>query len=272
MLRLAVQGWRDAFVAGNRMRVLVGESFAFVFVLDLAAAACGLNYPDGALLVHSPLQFLLSMALLVLFTILYYVVLTPLAMAVIRHVVLGRMMQRYSMDLLDVRFRRFAGLAILLNLLGIVIGMWAAISFTQIWVYISHEFVLWPMAITWALFISAFIICNIVAVRTAILFPAIAVDSQRASWRNAVLDTKGHSWTIFFSFLFAYLPVLLLNVALYHLAARVEASLAGRWTYVPVNSLLTTVTTCIFAAVAARTFLEWANKLGRPSVLPANGT
>jgi hypothetical protein len=212
--------------------------------------------PDAAVLQSSPSEFLLKSAAVVLFEILYIVVLTPLAIAVVRHVVLGHVTRRYRLDLSDALFWRFAGLAIVIYLLEVVIATWSMLSFTQTFAYYaSNSFALWPLATTWAFVINSFVIFMILLVRTALLFPALALDAPGASWRNSMLDTRGHSWEVFFNLLFAYLPLLLPTIASFYLPA----------TFVIMNSLLATITVCVLAAVASRLYLARANKLGLPA-------
>lgn len=48
-----------------------------------------------------------------------------------------------------------------------------------------------------------------VSLRLLLIFPAIAVKSPYAGWRNAMRDSRGHVWKIFGTLTLAFLPVLL---------------------------------------------------------------
>jgi hypothetical protein len=200
-LRLAVQGWHDAFAAATRMKALTGATFALALLLDIAAAAIGVVWPNADVLSHSLSEFLLKTAVAFSYNIIPVAVLvTPIAVAIIRHVVLEVVTEWDWRILTEARFGRFASLWIVINLLLIVVLTCVMITFSEMAAYVAREFALWPLVTTWALVITAAIISVILVLRTALLFAAIAVDAPRATWRNAMLDTMGHSWQVFFSF------------------------------------------------------------------------
>ena len=69
------------------------------------------------------------------------------------------------------------------------------------------------------IFFVLLVIATIASLRLLIVFPAIAVDARGADWRNAMADTKGHTWRVFFTVLATTLPALVITVPLYFMLA-----------------------------------------------------
>jgi hypothetical protein len=55
----------------------------------------------------------------------------------------------------------------------------------------------------------------ILSLRLIILVPALAVDAPGATWRNTLADTYGHAWYILGAVLIAFLPFVLVSLALW---------------------------------------------------------
>jgi hypothetical protein len=100
-----------------------------------------------------------------------------------RFVLLGEVTERYALNPSEPRYKQFF--------------VWTVIY--QLMISAPSLLLAGPadnVAAT-ALSIPLFIIVIIVALRLIILFPAIAVDAPGTAWQNAVEDTKGHAWRIF---------------------------------------------------------------------------
>jgi hypothetical protein len=238
IIETAIQGWRDAASAREKMPMLFWTAIGIVIALSI-------------------LQFLLgglgafSIILSLIFAIAQALALTPLAIAVHRFVLLDEIRDRYDFAPGDPRFQKFFLFTIALEALGAIpqiVGFLFAIV-----VPFLAPFLILILAIGAA----------IIGVRTAILFPSIAVDSTGADWRNAMADAKGHSWRIFFILLCVALPAAVVEIILVALFGWV-------WVVGPIvfALIVPTITVFIVAAVAAaasRLYAAYANQLGRPS-------
>ena len=228
----AIQGWRDAMAAREKMPTLFWVALAVMIGLGL-------------------LHFLAGMWLIanIVFSLARALALTPLAIAVHRFVLLGEVHDAYDFAPTDPRFQKFFLYAVALEVLGAVPRIIAAVS------------PIFSSIILLALSIAALI----VLVRTVMLFPSIAVDSTGAEWRNAMEDSKGHSWSVFLVLVCSALPASLVAIV-------VLALFSASWllTLLVVGFVLPGITVFMVAAVAAavsRLFAAYANLLGRPSNL-----
>jgi hypothetical protein len=128
-------------------------------------------------------------------------------------VLLGEKTNRYPLEPKSSRYLRFVGFAILVKIL------WLIPSTIESLISIVRDN---NPALASALGIVAFVLVItivIIAVRRAILFPAIAIDAPGATWSKARLDTKGSSWRVSFVFVLTALPLLVINGLLYWLWA-----------------------------------------------------
>ena len=124
------------------------------------------------------------------------ILIIPFEIAIYRLLILGEATSAYNFAISAPRFQR---------LLGWTIGMWALITLPP---YLPGLIAPSEGADAIAT-IATTLVVIIVAVRIAILFPAIAVDVSGASLRNALADTKGRSWLILKSYLIVLLPALI---------------------------------------------------------------
>src|SRR4051812_3989344 len=60
----------------------------------------------------------------------------------------------------------------------------------------------------------------VIAIRTILLFPAVAVDAPGANWRQAMADTAGHAWDILFIMSVAMLTPIFVVCAEYNTHVR----------------------------------------------------
>jgi hypothetical protein len=234
----AVQGWRDAIAAREKMPTLFWIALAVLIGLSLVEGLLGnyLGYAAG-------LIFGLAQAAAV----------TPLAIAVHRFVLLGEARDGYDFNPGDWRFQRFFLFTIALEILGAIpsVGGLLFLAFARI----LGSLVMLVLSIVVA----------IVAVRCAILFPSIAVDSPGADWRNALADSKGHSWRIFLVLLCTVLPgsiAAIVIVSLFSWSVLLAAIVVAL--ILPAILIFTVAAT---AAAASRLYAAYANQLGRPGAL-----
>jgi hypothetical protein len=110
---------------------------------------------------------------------------TPYAIAVHRFIILGEKTTTYRIAPSEPRFRRFFAWSLALSMLA---NAGAAISL-----------MLPGYTVLNAILESVFgIAAIVVGIRAIVLFPAVAVDAPGANWRQAMADTDGHAWQIFF--------------------------------------------------------------------------
>ena len=167
--------------------------------------------------------------------------LLPFDIAIFRLLIPGELASQYSFAISAPRFQRLAGWTI---------GLWLWIS-----VVLPLVMVLLTPAHGIQLVATIAIIILTVAfmIRMAVLFPAIAVDSNAATVSNALADTSGRSWFILKAFLVTFVPVLAAMVLVTGIAAFGDVSLiSGRslWTVIPRTVLFGLGGFLIHAAIA----------------------
>jgi hypothetical protein len=234
----AMQAWRDAASAREKMPNLFWIAIGILVVLGILHGLIGGNF----LIVVS-----------IIFSIAQALALTPLAIAVHRFVLLGEARDAYDFAPGDPRFQKFFMFTIALEILGALPSI-IALPFLFIAPFL-YSLVVLVLAI----------VAAIVAVRTVMLFPSIAIDSAGADWRNALADSKGHSWRIFFVLLCTVLPAVVIE-------AIVVAIFSWVWVlsmiaFAIVIPIITVFVIAAAAAAASRLFSAYANQLGRPSNL-----
>jgi hypothetical protein len=131
-------------------------------------------------------------------------VMTPYAIAVHRFIILGEKTMSYRIAPAEPRFRRFFGWS--LALLVLFEAPWAISAM------FPSEAISAMLPSFKAFLLVLGILVLVVAIRTIILFPAVAVDAPGANWRQAMADTNGHAWHIFFIMLGAMLPFVIVAV------------------------------------------------------------
>jgi hypothetical protein len=241
---MALQGWRLAFAAFSRMPAVIGIGMLVVFALSVASLP----------LLPGPKEEL-SLAIQLLSLLLGFVqgfLLTPVAIAVHRFVLLGEIARYYSLTPSQPRFMRFFLFTVVFQLLTIVPA--TLMSFGKEG---GIGVLIWTLAAA-ALFIAAVI----ASLRLLILFPAIAVDARGADWRNAMADTKGHTWRVFFIVVLTSLPALVVTMPLYFTLSWPDAPglIAGLFLSFA-QSVVGVLSLAAFAAIASRLFAIFANRL-----------
>jgi hypothetical protein len=239
VLSAAMSAWREALAARERMPNLFWTAMAGIAILNIVYFALTvMTFEPG----------LVSLLIGLAYAIVHGLLLTPLAIAVHRFVLLNETMSAYKLDTRDPRFVRFftflAGLAVVMlipRLIGDLFGP-----------FLGGRLV--------SLILS--IVAAIILVRNVILFPAVAVDAPGADWRNAMADTKGHSWRVFFILLCVTLPpAIVVSIVLMVLFA---IPIVGWVIAVAVQAAFVALAVAAMAAAASRLYVDYANALGRP--------
>jgi len=246
----AVASWKDAISAFSAMPSL----FAFAFALSLLSSFIQLSPPLvwGDTVVASVIQaFLLS----------------PLAIAMHRYVLLGEVAGSYWASLGETRLRSFALFAVVLAVARLLPNIPPLIP-------------VWPF-VTQGLSFVGTIVLVIYGTRAALLFPAIATDAGAPRVSAALADAKGHTWSMLFTFAAISLPAGLwslfwvtVTTGLFGIdfATFAEFMKSLNWTStgfaILSNSVFPFVLTAEVAA-ASRLYAAYGNRLGKqPNVAP----
>jgi hypothetical protein len=244
----AMTAWQDALAARERMPNLFLIAIIAIAVLNLVyfgLLLVGVIFGPGLLALIIGLIYAAAQGFL----------LTPLAIAVHRFLLLGEATDGYKLDTQDPRFMKFftflAGLAVVM-LIPRLIG----------------ELLSPPMDPSTFGRLIAFvlsIVAVIILVRNVILFPAVAVDAPGADWRNAMADTKGHSWRVFFILFCVIVPPAIVVAIL--LAIFFLIPIIGWIIAVAIQAAFGVFIVAATAAAASRLYVDYANQLGRPTSL-----
>jgi hypothetical protein len=189
-IKIALGGWRDAFRAITQMPSVAGTAFLFTL---MSQAAYQLSRG------HS---FAIDVAISLVVGIVQSLVLTPLAIAVHRYVLLDEVTQHYALNLADQRFQRFFGFAVATQALWACIAIWFILGFVfgapMLFVCLA------------AALVTGIVVVNVI-LSIVILFPAVAIDAPGVGWRNAMDDSKGHAYRIFWAFVLGLVPMFALD-------------------------------------------------------------
>jgi hypothetical protein len=182
------------------------------------------------------------------------VLLVPFDIAIYRLLILGEVTSRYSFALdTSSRFQRIAAWTI---------GLWAFNTLPL------HALNLptpsdWRQAIAVIVaYIAATVAGIAVAVRIAILFPAIASDARGATIGSALADTSGRSWFILKALFVVFLPLGMVVIGMMGLASIglvSDVSDFSSWSDLPHIMLTGTIgfLTQVAGAVLASLLFDW---------------
>lgn len=255
----AIHGWRYAFAALSRMPGVLGAAMLMVFALSVVKRWW---LPDvESLFLQAEATGELDIGqffqLSFLFMIVRSFLLTPVVIAMHCFVLLGEVTPYYALRPSQSRFMRFFIFSIVFQLL-LQIPVWLMVTSSEASIVLGLFGMLVLSTVLFALVIASII----VSLRLLILFPAIAVDAGGANWRNAIADTKGHTWRVFFIMLLTSIPVLVLAAPLYFLLGWPDGpSLTSGIILSVVQAVAGVLGLCAFAAVASRLFAAFANRL-----------
>jgi hypothetical protein len=207
-IKIALDGWRDGLRAITHMMSVAGPAFLLTLMFQ-AAYQLSRGHSFATDLVFFSAHWIAQS-----------LVLTPLAIAVHRHVLLGEVTKHYALNLTDQRFQRFFGFAIAIQALWLSLGIWWILGHFVFgapmfpgdpvtpearenlgWIVLI-EFVAPPVTC----FCYARLILSIVLV-----FPAVAIDAPSVGWGNARDDSNGHIFRIFCAVGLGLVPGFLLD-------------------------------------------------------------
>ncbi|MEW6452317.1 MAG: hypothetical protein AB1490_16785 [Pseudomonadota bacterium] len=244
IIRWAMRAWRDTAAAIQQMPAALGLGVFIVVAAHVLAETFIVPKPrTGAGISRDLLVFM--------FGLVEAFLLVPVGIAVHRYVLLGERAASYRLDLANARFRRFFLFTVVIEIIFLIPGMTIGLAdkFSE------------PMqlvVVVAGISLSAYAV--VVMLRTLILFPAIAVDAAGAEWSNALRDTQGHAWRMFFMLVVAGVPIIALYVLIVSLwpddppmpiAAIVSAT----------DAVMITLITVVYAALASRMFAALAERL-----------
>jgi hypothetical protein len=206
-IKIALVGWRAALRAVTEMMSVAGPAFLFTVIAE------------AALQLFRSHSLAIEFAILPLYWVAQSLVLTPLAIAVHRYVLLEEVTKRYALDRSDPRFQRYFGFAVALQALWLSFWIWWIIAHFVFGASMPGEPIP-PGAgenLGWILvaglaapLVTCFVIVR-VTLSIAILFPAVATDAPGAGWRNARDDSEEHIFRMFCAFALGFVPTLLFD-------------------------------------------------------------
>jgi hypothetical protein len=241
-----ITAWRDAFDAVSKMPVAL--SIATLAVLALIAVTAPLleRVEVGGEL----LGFLVG--------IVQGFLLTPVAIAVHRFVLLGERAGGYRLDPREPRFWRFFVFTVIIQ---VIIAVPSALVG-------AIDNVSGPLAaVVGVLGFALLIVALIVMLRTLILFPAIAVDAKGTDWGNALRDSKGHSWRLLFIVIVVGTPLIVVYLPFFFWLWWPDGPTGtGAIVMAVLEAVETVLATAAYAALASRLFAALGDRLtGSPA-------
>lgn len=247
----ALMSWRDAMRAVAAMPVVAVIATACITAVTLAdrlavrgvlATGASPHVADAALGTKAQL-------LSVLVGSIGSCLMAPLAIAVHRYVLLGELTRGYRISLSDRRYLRFTGFALLFNLL------WVAPGLANAAIRLFMPVTLTPSLLLLFIQIVLYLVIMAVAVRAAVLFPAIAIDAPGAGWQHARRVTGGHFWRILLTLVCVALPVVALVLAGYSLIVGLQTAggIAGLM-FLLLSGVVQLLLLCAFAAAASHLY------------------
>jgi hypothetical protein len=250
-IETATEAWQRGLRALGAMPLVAAITFVLVALANAGSVLVG---PAG---VEEPAigAQILDWA----FTLLGTLALVPLAIAVHRYVLLGEVTQRYRMNVFEARFVRFAFYTIVID-----VGLVGAVFFVSTIDNSGDDAGSGALALTVLLAVVLLLGVMLLWLLSWILFPAIAVDAPRPRWRDAVRDSAKHVWSLLLVVLVTGLPFLGLYFFLYEpLLTPSDADLSPLIKSV-IEAALSVGASAVYAALASRLYLAFADRLARP--------
>lgn len=236
IIRWAVRAWQDTAAAIQQMPVALAVGAFVVVAVHVLAEAFVLPKRTETGLGRDLLVLVLDLIEAFL--------LVPVAIAVHRFILLGERAESYRLDPADPRFRRFFLFTVVIQMVFFIPGLAISLAGT------TSEW-MQPVLVVLSLLLGVYAVA--IMLRTLILFPAIAVEAAGAAWGNALQDTKGHAWRMFFMLVAAGVPIIAVFVALAFLWP--DDPPAGRAAIASaMDAVMITLITVLYAALASRMF------------------
>ena len=256
----ASRAWVDTYRALAAMPWVAGIGLALLIALGLAVDLLPPLLRSG-----EPETFAASLIWSGAAGMVESFLMTPLAIAIHRHVILGEVTHRYAFALSEHRFLRFFYLSFTLALAQTILIFIAIQLFPASFnVPVTSDVEGLGLTVTMAIIFGVLI----VLARLILVFPAAAVDSPGATWANAWRATKGHFWIIIFVFALVTLPAISLWLFVGSaLNIGSNSRLEQTW-----FMLYEMPSLCAYAAAASRLYQVFGAPLGGPPADAAPGT
>jgi hypothetical protein len=242
---LAIAAWRYAFASFSRMPSVLGVAMLLVFIVNLVTLPLMSVSSDAS--IGTEIVSLLIKALLAFLV-------TPVAIAVHRFVLLGEVTEHYAPSFSDQRFMRFFTFSIAFQVLTLIPATLMSLAMKY------GGIVGTPFGLA---FFALLVFAVITSLRLLILFPAIAVDARGAHFRNAIDDTKGHTWSVLFVVVATALPAILVELPFNFVFGwpPEQPGLGGGIVLSILQAVIGVLSLAAFAAAASQLFAAYANRL-----------
>ncbi len=226
VLRIAALTFRDAWRMLQVMPALLG----IALTVDLVEAVITDKFSRDWALVRMATNLIGMLAA--------WALLTPILIAVQRFVLVGEVATAYRIDIHDPRFQKYF-------LYGAVLALLFHVGFIGDVVFGRSS------GAAALFFLAAFIGYFVIAVKVALLFPAVAIDAPGTQWSIATQASRGNCWRIvgvYFAVMLPTVPILAISTVVQ--SAR-DAALVQ-------NDLLNLSGGLVFGLVNFLTQLLWA--------------
>jgi hypothetical protein len=254
--KIALVGWRAALRAITEMMSVAVPAF----LLTLMAEAVLQLFRSHSLATE--------FAILPLYWVAQSLVLTPLAIAVHRYVLLEEVTKHYALDRSDQRSHRYFGSAVALQALWLTLWIWWMIAHFVFGAPMrgepvppgARENLGWIVVLDLvAPLVTCFVIVR-VTLSIAILFPAVAIDAPGAGWRNARDDSEEHIFRMFCAFALGLVPTLLID-EIDDLIQQVGSHPAFDAIAIVLRAAKSVMIVSAFAAIASTFYLAYGRRL-----------
>ena len=243
VIRWAGTAWRDTAVVIQQIPIVLTVGALIVILVHVLAETLVLPKRTGIGFGRDLLVFILDL--------IEGFLLVPVAIAVHRFILLGERTPSYRLNPAEPRFRRFFLFTVVIQIIFFIPGV--AISLAEAvsgWVQ--------PVVVVVMLLLGFYAV--VIMLRTLILFPAIAVDAAGAEWSNALRDTNGHAWRMFFMLVAAGVPIIAMAVVSSWLWPD-DPRMPGAVIASAGDAVLITLVTVLYAALASRMFAALGERL-----------
>jgi hypothetical protein len=249
----AIEAWRNGFAALARMKAVAGIGFGFMLVLTamrMPFDPWGEGNQPG--LGDELIAFLLEIA--------QACVLTPVAIAVHRLVLLGEETRTYLLNPSDRRFLRFFGWTVALHVFTALPLQLLSVARA------SPADASLPLSVAG---LTLALAALVIAIRAVILFPAIAVDAPGAGWAGAMRDSRGHFGRMLLALIATALPAMLGYALIERMLGGSGPDLLRPALRAAGDAALDVLVIASLAALASDLYRAWAVPLPHPGDSPA---
>jgi len=237
IVRAVAVGYQDALRAAQAMRRLFLLALLIILVIHVSDRV--LPHGGAAVGLAIPIWVLRSLLL------------TPFLVAVHRFVLVDDVAGHYAIEPHNPRFWRFFVWSLVLTFL--LFG-------PSLLLLSSTQLLGLPVTIAFICVTVSLSVTNIVCLRLAILFPAIAIDAPGATASNALADTRGFAVDIFLIYLLAALPIVAIDFVLRGLNLPMMIGTV-------VDGILDVIALVLLVVITSRVF----QALGDRTLRPASG-